>query len=194
MALFDFNSCVSEVAVNLNIDEKIISAIKYNINQQFKKNLYFNIVWHFFHCFSVNYEPVTTNQQKTEIYYFMNNVKKSVSGCSSCLADDSHFIINNMEEIISSKENMVEWFVNLHNIVNIKKNEKSGTSYYRTDWTAQEVIDKYQTTDYTSFLFERYNLDLNNLPVFYDELVKVRNTINSDNTKYVNFNITTLKI
>ena len=198
MALFDFNSCVTEVANNLNIDEKIISAIKYNINQQFKKNLYYNIVWHFFHSFSVFYTAngIEWKDKKTDLYSFMNNIKKSVVGCTSCLTDDSHFLINNMDEVISSNQTMVEWFVQLHNTVNMKKNEKLGIDI-RTDWTAQEVIDKYKQTDYVSFLNEKYKIDMdsllknNTLSTFYDELAIVRNTINSDNTEYTTFNLET---
>ena len=195
---FEFTSCIDEVSKNLSSDETINSAIKYNITQSFKKNLYYNVVWHFFHSFSVFYTAsgIEYKDKRADLYSFMNNVKKSVVGCSSCLSDDSHFIINNMDEVISSTQTMVDWFVNLHNTVNMKKNEKSGANY-RTDWTGQEVIDKYTRTDYTSFLFKTYNIDMdsllknNMLSTFYDELVKVRNIINSDTTEYVGFDITT---
>jgi hypothetical protein len=194
----DFNSLCSEVSKNLNTDEKITAAIKYNITQSFKKNLYYNIVWHFFHSFSVFYTAsgIEWKDKKADLYSFMNNIKKTVVGCSSCLTDDSHFLINNMDEVISSNQTMVEWFVQLHNTVNMKKNEKLGTDI-RTDWTAQEVIDKYKQTDYVSFLNEKYKIDMdsllknNKLSTFYDELAIVRNTINSDNTEYVTFNLET---
>ena len=179
---FDFQSCISEVSANLKNDDKVLTNIKNNINQTFKKNLYYNVVWHLFHSFSVTYDPRAVD--KTEIYFFMNNIKKSVTGCSSCLTDDSYFIINNMEEVISSSQTMVEWFVNLHNIINIKKNEKLKNEIFRTDWTAQEVIDKYQQTDYKSILFNQYGIDMNNLSTFYTELKKIKTIIDSDKTEY----------
>ena len=121
----------------------------------------------------------------------MNNIKKSVTGCSSCSADDSHFIINNMEEVISSSQTMVEWFVNLHNIINIKKNEKLKNEVFRTDWTAQEVIDKYQQNDYKSILFNQYGIDMNMLSTFYTELKKIKTNIDSDKTEYTDYTFNT---
>ena len=145
-----------------------------------------------FHSFSVIYEPRAVD--KTDIYFFMNNIKKSVTGCSSCLTDDSYFIINNMEEVISSSQTMVEWFVNLHNIINIKKNEKLKNEIFRTDWTAQEVIDKYQQTDYKSILFNQYGIDMNNLSTFYTELKKIKTIIDSDRTEYTVCTFDTFKV
>ena len=180
------NLIYTEVSTNLKHDNRILTNIKSDINLTFKKNLYYNVVWHLFHSFSVNYVPPTspTPTYKTDIYLFMNNVKKSVTGCSSCSTDDSYFIINNMEDVIFSKYTMVEWFVNLHNNINIKKNEKSGPGTFRTDWTAQEVIDKYQQTDYKSILFNQYGIDMNILSTFYTELKKIKTIIDSDKTEY----------
>jgi hypothetical protein len=86
---------------------------------------------------------------------------------------------------------MVEWFVNLHNIINIKKNEKLGPGTFRTDWTAQEVIDKYQQNDYKSILFNQYGIDMNNLSTFYTELKKIKTNIDSDRTEYTDYTLDT---
>ena len=88
---------------------------------------------------------------------------------------------------------MVEWFVNLHNNINIKKNEKSGPGTFRTDWTAQEVITKYTNTNYTNL----YGIDMgtlsttNTLSTFYTKLKTIQTTINSDKIEYTNFTLTT---
>lgn len=185
------NLIYTEVSANLKNDDRILTNIKNNINQFFKKNLYYNVVWHLFHSFSVFYDPRAVD--KTDIYFFMNNIKKSVTGCSSCSTDDSYFIINNMEEVISSSQTMVEWFVNLHNIINIKKNKKFGNEIFRTDWTAQEVIDKYQQTDYKSILFNQYGIDMNMLSTFYTELNRIKTIINSDKTEYTDYTFDTFK-
>ena len=192
LGAFDFQSCISEVSANLKNDDKVLTNLKININQTFKKNLYYNVVWNLFHSFSVNYvKPENT----TDIYFFMNNIKKSVvAGCSSCSTDDSHFIINNMDDVIMSSQTMVEWFVNLHNIINIKKNEKSGSGTFRINWTAQEVIDKYQQTDYKNILFNKYGINMNNLQTFYTDLKKIKAIIDSDNIKYTDFTLTTIFI
>ena len=186
------NLIYTEVSTNLKHDNRILTNIKSDINLTFKKNLYYNVVWHLFHSFSVIYDPRAVD--KTDIYFFMNNIKKSVTGCSSCSTDDSYFIINNMEEVISSSQTMVEWFVNLHNIINNKKNEKLKNEIFRTDWTAQEVIDKYQQTDYKSILFNQYGIDMNNLSTFYTELKKIKTIIDSDRTEYTVCTIDTFKV
>ena len=195
------NLILSEVSANLKMDNQILTNIKNNINQTFKKNLYYNVVWHSFHSFSVNYVPPTTPTQiyKTDIYYFMNNIKKSVTSCNSCSTDDSYYIINNMEEIISSNQKMVEWFVKLHNKINFKKNGNNDIGTFKTGWTAQEVIDKYTTnTNYKNILSTNYNINMdilsntNTLSTFYTELNRIKTTINSNKTEYTDYTFNTI--
>ena len=85
--------------------------------------------WKFIHFITLGYPDMPTESQKKKYYDYFHSLKHVIP-CSICA---SHFA-ENLEElplddnVLASRENLVRWGINIHNIVN-KKNGKKEYTY-----------------------------------------------------------------
>jgi hypothetical protein len=85
--------------------------------------------WKFIHFVTMGYPNYPTESIKKKYYDYFHSLKHVIP-CSICA---SHFA-ENLEEfplddnVLSSRENLVRWGINIHNIVN-KKNGKKEYTY-----------------------------------------------------------------
>ena len=81
--------------------------------------------WKFIHYITLGY-PNSPNEKDKERYSNFFNTLKYVIPCSIC---GNHFR-QNLEkyplndEVLSSKEKLIEWGITMHNMVNMKNNKK----------------------------------------------------------------------
>ncbi len=81
--------------------------------------------WKFIHYITLGYPNSPTKKDKERYYNFFNSLKYVIP-CSIC---GNHFR-QNLEKyplddtVLSSKEKLIEWGINMHNMVNMKNGKK----------------------------------------------------------------------
>ena len=97
-------------------------------NNHYTQNNKFHIMWIFFHSFSFAYPDNPSEEYKIETANFITNIiPKNLGGCGSCQNDYKTYINNlnfNVFRIVSSKQELSTFFVDLHNDINKKKFEQ----------------------------------------------------------------------
>ena len=106
----------------------------YNINP----SLWGPHFWQAMHYISVAYPQEPTIEDKENLKLFINSLKNIIP-CEKCrLHFSQHFNKNPLTDIIlSSRINVINWFRNIHNYVNVMTGKKT--------WTYDDVINKYET-------------------------------------------------
>ncbi len=93
--------------------------------------------WKFIHFITMGYPNYPTESIKKKYYDYFHSLK-NVIPCSICA---SHFA-ENLEElplddnVLSSRENLVRWGINIHNIVN----KKNGKKVYTFEEGIKEIL------------------------------------------------------
>jgi hypothetical protein len=93
--------------------------------------------WKFIHFVTMGYPNYPTESIKKKYYDYFHSLK-NVIPCSICA---SHFA-ENLEElplddnVLSSRENLVRWGINIHNIVN----KKNGKKVYTFEEGIKEIL------------------------------------------------------
>ena len=164
--------------------------IVHNFNSHYNQNIKYHIMWLFFHSFSFSYPDNPSEDYKIETANFIANIiPKNLGACGGCQNDYKIYIEKlNIYRIISSKQELSTFFVDLHNYINNKKfqqNKQSSTNLNiiinNTNQIAQPIFYKYddvkskfEETDYIQFLETKYNINIfklienKSLATFYD--------------------------
>ena len=165
-------------------------------NNHYTQNNKFHIMWIFFHSFSFAYPDNPSEEYKIETANFITNIiPKNLGGCGSCQNDYKTYINNlnfNVFRIVSSKQELSTFFVDLHNDINKKKFEQknknvtNGTNNFDIlintknellepiFYEYNDVKNKYEQTDFISLLETRFNINIfklienKSLSTFYD--------------------------
>jgi hypothetical protein len=93
--------------------------------------------WKFIHFVTMGYPNYPTESIKKKYYDYFHSLK-NVIPCSICA---SHFA-ENLEElplddiVLSSRENLVRWGINIHNVVN----KKNGKKVYTFEEGIKEIL------------------------------------------------------
>jgi len=89
-------------------------------NNHSMQNVRYHIMWLFFHSFSFAYPDNPSEEYKIETANFISNViPKNLGGCGGCQNDYKKYIENrNIFRIVSSKQEISTFFVDLHNHIN----------------------------------------------------------------------------
>jgi len=107
-----------------------------NINN----NIWGPSAWLFLHTITFNYPDDPTNQDKNNYYSFFSNLKH-VLPCEKC---KKHYAENfnkyDLEQNLNSKDDLVEWLIDIHNEVNKSNNKKI--------WSYDEVYNEYNNNIY----------------------------------------------
>ena len=179
---------------NLNFRNQLVNTFQNHYTQ----NIKYHLMWIFLHSFSFAYPDVPSDEYKIETANFIANIiPKNLGGCSGCQNDYKTYIETlNIFKIVSSKQEISSFFVNLHNFINNNKFEKK---YYTLNTHDKIIIltngkDKlstpvfvnyddvkkyYETTDFISLLEARFNINMFSLihhellSSFYDDFNKI---------------------
>ena len=123
--------------LNEIIKNQMISSFETNVALRFQyislfriyyvQNIKYHIMWLFFHSFSFAYPEFPSEEYKIETANFLANIiPKNLTGCGSCQNDYKIFIEKlNIYRVISSKQELSSFFVDLHNFINKKKFEQN---------------------------------------------------------------------
>jgi hypothetical protein len=166
-------------------------------NTYYMQNIKYHIMWLFFHSFSFAYPDNPSDEYKIETANFLTNIiSKNLTGCGSCSNDYKIFIEKlNIFRIVSSKQELSNFFVDLHNYINNKKFEQSNKQVLSSQFILKvnnvqkneaTFVDyntaksKYDEIDYVTLLETKYNINMfkliedKNLSSFYDLFNKIK--------------------
>jgi hypothetical protein len=177
-------------------------------NSHYTQNIKYHIMWLFFHSFSFAYPEIPSEEYKIETANFISNIiPKNLGGCGGCQNDYKTYIEKlNVFRIVSSKQELSTFFVDLHNYINNKKFENNKkfaiSSQFKITTNKsinnqlifcdyETVKNKYNITDYISLLEEKYTVNMfkliesKSLATFYELFNKINfdsNVFNIDIT------------
>ena len=166
------------------------------------QNSKFHLMWLFFHSFSFAYPDIPSDEYKMETAHFITNIiPKNLGGCGGCQNDYKIYIEKlNIFRIVSSKQEISTFFVNLHNYINNKKfdqqtrfdtNNINNTNNFNIlineneklvspiNCNYEDVKNKYEQTDYISLLETKFGINIfklienKSLATFYDDFNKI---------------------
>ena len=172
------------------------------------QNSKFHLMWLFFHSFSFAYPDIPSDEYKMETAHFITNIiPKNLGGCGGCQNDYKIYIEKlNIFRIISSKQEISTFFVDLHNYINNKKFEQNNKTAISSQFKIttnksinnqvifcdyETVKTKYEQIDYVSLLETKYNINMfkliesKSLATFYELFNKIKfdsNVFNIDMT------------
>ena len=170
--------------------------IVHTFNSYYTQNIRYHIMWLFFHSFSFSYPDNPSDEYKIETANFLTNIiPKNLTGCGSCQNDYKIFIEKlNIYRIISSKQELSTFFVDLHNYINNKKfqlsNKETSSPFILNlnDVQPNQIIFidydtvkiKYEQLDYISLLETKYSINMfklieeKSLSSFYELFNKIK--------------------
>jgi len=175
-------------------------AFKYQLlnifNSHYTQNIKYHILWLFFHSFSFAYPDNPSDEYKIETANFiLNIIPKNLGGCGGCQNDYKTYINNlnfNVFRIVSSKQELSTFFVDLHNDINKKKFEQKNKNVTNVTnnfdilintknelleplfYEYSDVKNKYEQTDFIPLLETKFNINIfklienKSLSTFYD--------------------------
>lgn len=91
-------------------------------------NVWGNHAWIFLHMITFNYPENPTPQDKKNMHSFFMNLS-NVLPCSSCSLNlKKHMLLKPLDDnSLSSKENLIKWLFDIHNMVNASINKNKCT-------------------------------------------------------------------
>lgn len=126
-----FNIQIINDSTIIDYDSKKFHLEKKNLQELIKKKTIkkLNYYWFNLHYFALNYYPINpTESQYNQIKLLLNKMMINGITCEKCR---NHFIENvnkiNINNIIKSRDNLVNFFLNLHNKINMENNKKQMT-------------------------------------------------------------------
>jgi len=166
-------------------------------NSYYTQNIRYHIMWLFLHSFSFAYPDNPSDEYKIETANFLTNIiPKNLTGCGSCQNDYKIFTDKlNIYRIISSKQELSTFFVDLHNYINNKKFQQNNRQHLSSQFILNlngiqqnEIIfidydtvkTKFEALDYISLLETKYSINMFNLieqkslSSFYDIFNKIK--------------------
>ena len=186
------------------------SNLKNVFKTYYSQNAKYHVLWLFLHSFSFAYPLEPSEEYKMETANFIYNIiPKNLGGCGSCQNDYKTFLENiNIYRVVSSRDTISNFFVDLHNHISSKKIEQNNRlvtntstskhnitindvtkSIVPTVYSYDEVKQIYTDTDYISLLEDKYSINMftlienKMLASFYTEFNKINletNGINFD--------------
>ena len=160
----------------INNEVKLISLKEFELNfkdYKLKKHKsaikYWNIYWNCLHYFSYNYPDNPTDLDKYQIEVLFKIMSTTGIKCPRCRKHFTSWISKyDIRNYYNSKNDLIRYFINLHNNVNKSNNKKK--------LSLNEVNDIYLNFD-NNYL-KKYHLDIN-LLIKKKQIFKFVDTINS---------------
>ena len=146
--------------------------LKKGVSKSSRKS--WNLYWNSLHWLSFNYPEIPNENDKKQI---ANLTEKMIDNGLACPRCKMHFKLWNKKhpviESYNSKENLIKWYIDLHNDVNMRNNKGI--------FTIEQIKDIYKDFDYNE-LINRYKIDI--ILLFKKrELVKFPDIINNTTKK-----------
>ena len=174
-------------------------------NTHYTQNIKYHLMWLFFHSFSFAYPEIPSEEYKIETANFISNIiPKNLGGCGGCQNDYKTYIEKlNVFRIVSSKQELSIFFVDLHNYINNKKFDQQNRNVTNNfnilindndklaspiKCSYEDVKNKYEQTDYIPLLEAKFSINIfklienKSLATFYDDFNKIDFKISD--TKY----------
>jgi hypothetical protein len=165
-------------------------------NNHYLQNIKYHLMWMFFHSFSFAYPDIPSEEYKIETAHFITNViPKNLGGCGGCQNDYKTYIEKlNVFRIVSSKQELSTFFVDLHNYINNKKFEQPNrivTNNFKIlineneklvapiNCNYEDVKSKYEQTNFITLLESKFNINIftlvenKSLAAFYELFNKI---------------------
>jgi len=197
------NQMISSYENNAAFRNQLINAF----NSHYIQNIKYHIIWLFFHSFSFAYPEIPSEEYKIETANFISNIiPKNLGGCGGCQNDYKTYIEKlNVFRIVSSKQELSTFFVDLHNYINNKKFEQQNRNVANNfnilineneklvapiNFNYEDVKNKYEQIDYITLLESKFSINIfklienKSLATFYDIFNKIKIELH-----YNNFNI-----
>jgi hypothetical protein len=162
--------------------------IIHTFNSHYIQNIKYHLMWLFFHSFSFAYPEIPSEEYKIETANFISNIiPKNLGGCGGCQNDYKIYIEKlNVFRIVSSKQEISTFFVDLHNYItknNFDKQNRNLTNFTITineklvsptycNYADIELV--YKQTDFIPLLESKFNINMfklienKSLASFYD--------------------------
>ena len=156
-------------------------------NAHYLKNIKYHVLWLFFHSFSFAYPDNPSDEYKIETANFISNsIPKNLGGCGGCQNDYKTYIEKlNIFRIVSSKQELSTFFVDLHNYINKTNFEKQTLNINNFTITMNEKVspiycnyedvkNKYEQIDFITLLETKFGINIfklienKSLAAFYD--------------------------
>jgi hypothetical protein len=186
------NQMISSYENNVAFRNQLLNTF----NSHYTQNVKYHLMWLFFHSFSFVYPDNPSEEYKMETANFIANViPKNLGGCGGCQNDYRTYIEKlNTFRIVSSKQELSTFFVDLHNYINNKKfeqpnrivtnnfniiineNEKLVSPVF---FSYEDVKNKYEQIDYITLLESKFSINIfklienKSLATFYDDFNKI---------------------
>lgn len=194
---------ISSYETNIGFRNQLLTTF----NNHYIQNIKYHMMWLFFHSFSFAYPENPSEEYKIETANFIANViPKNLGSCGSCQNDYKTYIDKlNIFRIVSSKQELSTFFVNLHNYINKNKFEQNMKMLNNLNHSTMtinntmminssinsnydDVKNKYEQIDYISLLETKFNINIfklienKSLSTFYDLFNKLN--FNMTNIQY----------
>jgi hypothetical protein len=202
------NTMISSYSNNIAFRSQLFNTF----NSHYNQNIKYHLMWLFFHSFSFAYPENPSEEYKIETANFISNIiPKNLGGCGGCQNDYKIYIEKlNVFRIVSSKQELSTFFVDLHNYINNKKfeqqNRNSTINFHiiinGSDklvspiiFTYEDAKNKYEQTDFITLLETKFNINIfklienKSLATFYDLFNKIK-LESHDNSFNIDISIT----
>lgn len=172
------NQMISSYESNMSFRTQLTNIF----NNHYNQNIKYHVMWMFFHSFSFAYPDIPSDEYKIETVNFISNIiPKNLTGCGTCQNDYKTYINNlnfNVFRIVSSKQELSRFFVDLHNDINKKKFEQKNKNITNGInnfdiliniknellepffYEYNDVKNKYEQTDFISLLETIFNINI----------------------------------
>jgi hypothetical protein len=177
-------------------------------NNHYTQNIKYHLMWLFFHSFSFAYPDNPSEEYKIEtVNFIVNIIPTNLGGCGGCQNDYKKYIENrNIFRIVSSKQELSTFFVDLHNYINNNKFQQPKRNVVNNfniiindndklvspiNCNYEDVKTKYEEIDYITLLEAKFSINIfklienKSLATFYDIFNKLKfdsNVFNIDIT------------
>ena len=187
------NQMISSYENNTAFRNQLVNAF----NNHYTQNIKYHFMWLFFHSFSFAYPEIPSEEYKIETANFISNIiPKNLGGCGGCQNDYKKYIEKlNVFRIVSSKQELSTFFVDLHNYINNTKFDQQNQNVTNNfnilinenkklispiNCNYEDVKNKYEQIDYNTLLETIFDINIfklienKSLATFYDIFNKLK--------------------
>lgn len=138
-----------------------------------------HLLWHIIHYLTFIY-PDNPSEEEKNIFsnFFVLHLQNTLS-CKPCQEKYNKQINEiNLDFLFSSKKNLFNFFVDLHNEISTKKNRIGGVIHETYNY--EEIEEFYKKYDFGEYFKIKYNLDIEFLikNKLYEELIEKYKKLN----------------
>lgn len=173
-----------ELISNANNDKLFIFLVKNLVINRFLIKKVYHVLWHIFHSFSILYPESPSEEQKNKMKAFILEIKSKLNLiCSSCNNVKDQYLQNiDLDNVVSSRDNLIEFFCNYHIEINTKYRSQIN-NYDYSIYNKEYILNKYTNNDFITLIENKYNINLfklfesDNLDLFFHKFNDVKKLI-----------------